>query len=55
MDATNEYLKRRTEYNVVHTRPLFTTVSPYRPPHKFIIARWVKNTLIKAGLTTNMF
>ena len=34
MAATNEYLKRRAEYNVAHTKFLFTTVSPYGPPPK---------------------
>ena len=55
MAATKEYLKRRTEYNVAHTKFLFTTVSPYGPPHKDTIARWVKNTLTQAGVNTNIF
>ena len=55
MAATKEYLKRRAEYNVAHTKFLFTTVSPYGPPHKDTIARWVKNTLTQAGVNTNTF
>ena len=39
MAATKEYLKRRAEYNVVHTKFLFTTVSTFGPPHKDTIAR----------------
>ena len=34
MAATNEYLERRAEYNITHKKFLFTTVSPYGPPHK---------------------
>ena len=34
MAATKDYLKRRAEYNVAHTKFLFTTVSPYGPPPK---------------------
>ena len=34
MAATKEYLKRRAEYNVAHTKFFFTTVSPYGPPQK---------------------
>ena len=40
--STREYLKRRAEYNDVHTKFLFTTVSPYGPTHKDAIATWVK-------------
>ena len=31
MAATKGYLKRRAEYNIVHTKFLFTTVGPYVP------------------------
>ena len=55
MNATNQYLKRRTEYNVAHTKFLFTTLSSHRAPHKIKIARWVKNTFSKAGLDANIF
>ena len=55
MAATKEYLKRRAEYNIAHTKFLFTTKSPYGPPHKDTIARWVKNTLTQAGVNTNIF
>ena len=55
MAATKEYLKRRAEYNVTHTKVLFTTVSHFGPPHKETIARWVKNTLAQAGMKTNIF
>ena len=34
MAATNECLKCSAEYNVAHTKFLFTTVSPYGPPPK---------------------
>ena len=44
MDATNEYPKRRVEYNVV----------PY-VPHKGTIARWVRNTLTQAGVNIKIF
>ena len=37
--ATKENLKRRAEYNVPHTKFLFTTVSLYGQPHKDTIAR----------------
>ena len=47
MAATNEYLKCRAEYNVAHTKFLFTTVSHYGPPYKETIARWVKIHLRK--------
>ena len=40
---------------IAHTKFLFTTVSPYGPPHKDTIARWVKNTLTQAGVNTNIF
>ena len=46
MTATKEY---PTEYNVAHTKFLITTISPYGPPHKDTIARWVKNTLTKSS------
>ena len=55
MAATKEYLKLRTEYNIAHTKFLFTTVSPYGPPHKDTTARWVKNTLTQAGVITDIF
>ena len=55
MATTKEYLKHRTEYNVGHTNFLFTTVSPYGPPHKYTIARWFKNTLAQAGVNTKIF
>ena len=55
MAATKEYLKRRAECNVTHTKVLFTTVSHFGPPHKETIARWVKNTLAQAGMNTNIF
>ena len=55
MDTTNEYLKGRAECSGVHTKLLFTVVSRCGPPHKDILARWVKNTLTKAGLNTKMF
>ena len=55
MDATNEYLERRAECNVAHTKFLFTTASPHGRPHKNTIARWVKNTLTKVGMTTKIF
>ena len=55
MAATKEYLKRRAEYNIAHTKFLFTTKSPYGPPHKDTIARWVKNTLTQAGVNTDIF
>ena len=55
MAATKEFLKRRTEYNVAHTKFLFTTVSHYGPPHKDTIAIWEKNTLTQAGVNTNIF
>ena len=55
MAAIKEYLKRRTEYNVAHTKFLFTTASPYGPAHKDTIAKWVKNTLTQAGVNTNTF
>ena len=45
MDATNEYPKRRAEYNVV----------PYGPPHKDTIARWIRNTLTQAEVNTKIF
>ena len=45
MAATKEYLKPRAEYNVAHTKFMFTTASPYDPPHTDTIDRWVKNTL----------
>ena len=54
MAATKEYIKRRAEYNIVHTKFLFTTASPYGPPHKYTIARWVKNRLTQAGVNTNI-
>ena len=53
MAATMEYLKHRAEYNVGHTNFLFTTVSPYGPPHKNTIARWVKNTLAQAVFSSH--
>ena len=34
MASTKEHPKRRVEYNVAHTKFLFTTVSPYGPPPK---------------------
>ena len=55
MAAPEEYLKRRTEYNVAHTKFLFITVSPYGPPHKDAIARWVNNTLAQARVNRNIF
>ena len=55
MSATKEYLKRRAEYNVAHTKFLFTTLSPYGPSHKDTIARWVKYTLARAGVNSNIF
>ena len=55
MAATNEYLKRRAEYNVAHTIFLFTTVSSYGPPHKGTIARWVKNTLSQVEVNKKIF
>ena len=55
MAATKEYLKHRAEYNIAHTKFLFTTVSPCGPPHKDTIARWVKNTLTQAGVNTDIF
>ena len=55
MAATNEYLKCRAEYNVAHTKFLFTTVSHYGPPYKETIVRWVKNTLTQAGVNINIF
>ena len=55
MAATKGYLKHRAEYNIAHTKFLFTTVSPYGPPHKDTIARWVKNTLTQAGVNTDIF
>ena len=55
MAATKEYLKRQAEYNVAHTEFFFTTASPYGPPHKDTIARWVKNTLAQAGVNTKIF
>ena len=54
MPATKEYLKRRTECNVAHTKILFTTISPYGPPHKDTIARWVTHTVTQAGVNTNI-
>ena len=53
--TTKEYLKRRAEYNIAHTKFLFTTKSPYGPPDKDTIARWVKNTLTQAGVNTDIF
>ena len=55
MAATTEYLKGREEYNVAHTKFLFTAVSPYGPPHKHTIASWVKNTPTQAGVNTKLF
>ena len=55
MAATKEYLKRRAEYSVAHTKFLFTNVNPYGPPHKDTIARWVKNTLAQAGVNAKCF
>ena len=56
MAATIEYLKHRAEYNVAHTIFFFfTTVSPYGPPYKDTIARWVKNTLAQAGANRKTF
>ena len=55
MAATKEYVKCRAEYNIAHTKFLFTTKSPDGPPHKDTIARWVKNTLTQAGVNTNIF
>ena len=55
MAAAKEYLKRRAEYNVAHTKFSFTTVNPYASPHKDPITRWVKNTFTKAGMNTKMF
>ena len=55
MAATKEYLKRRAECNVAHTKFLFITVSPYGPPHKDTIGRWVKNTLTQTGVNTKIF
>ena len=55
MAASKEYLKRRAEYDFAHTKFLFATVSPYGPPHKDTIARWVKNTLAQAGVNTKIF
>ena len=52
MAATKEYLKRRAECNVAHTKFLFITVSTYGPPHKDTIGRWVKNTLTQTGVNT---
>ena len=54
LTATQEYLKRRAEY-IAHTKFLFTTVSPYGPPHKDAIARWMKNTLTQAEVNTDIF
>ena len=55
MTAINEYLKHRADYNVAHAKFLFTTVSPYGPSHKDIIARWMKNTLTHAEVNTKIF
>ena len=55
MTATKEYLKPRAEYNVAHTKFMFTTASPDDPPHKDTIARWMKNTLTHAEVNTNIF
>ena len=52
--ATKEYLKRRAECNVAYKKFLFTTISPYGPPHKDTIARWVTHTLTQAGVNTNI-
>ena len=55
MATTNEYLKRRAEYSVAHTKVLVTTVSPYGPLHKGKITRWVKSTPTKAEVSTKNF
>ena len=55
MAATKEYLKRRAEYNVAHTKCLFTTVSPCGPSQSDTIARWVKNKLAQTGVNTKIF
>ena len=55
MAATKEYLKCRAECKIAHAKFLFNTVSPYGQPHKDTIARWVKNTLARAGVNTNIF
>ena len=55
IDATNEYLKRRSEYHVAHTKFLFTKVCTYGPLHKHTVARWVKNTLTQAAVNTVFF
>ena len=43
------------QFNVAHTKFLFTTVTPYGPPHKEAIARRVNYTLAQAGVNTNFF
>ena len=55
MAATKEYVKRRAQYNIAYTKFLFTTVSPFGPPHKDTIAGWVKNTLTQEGVTSDIF
>ena len=56
MAATNECLKRKTEYNVSHTIfSLLTTVNPYGLPRKGTLGRFVKNTLTQARVNTKSF
>ena len=56
MAATNECLKRKTEYNVSHTIfSLFTTVSLYVLPRKDTSGRFVKNTLTQERVNTKSF
>ena len=55
MSATNEYLEHRAEPKISYIKFLLTAVTPYGPPHKDTVARWVKNSLTKARVNTNFF
>ena len=50
-----EYLKRVKPLRGAHTRLFITTQAPYKEASKQTISRWIKNTLVKAGLDMTIF
>ena len=51
-----EYLNRRNKMVNTNVTSLFLTCSkPYKTPHQDTISRWIKNTMKKAGVDTNVF
>ena len=50
-----EYLKRVEPLRGEHTRLFMTTQPPFKAASQQTISRWIKQTLIKAGLDVSVF